>query len=87
MTRVELYIYVLENQKSLIAEACKHLYREDGLWVYWGEVALCIYYDEWNLGEPYSYKIMAFALKEIYPHVMEEDLDTFVHLAVIEAGG
>ena len=86
MTRVELYIYVLENQKALIAEACKYLDREDGIWAYWGEVALCIYYDEWNLGEPYSYKIMAFALDESNPAVVEEDLDTFVHLAVIEIG-
>ena len=87
MTRVELYIYVLENQKALIAEACKYLNREDGVWAYWGEVALCIYYDEWNLGESYSYRITAYALKEIYPHVMEEDLATFVPLAVIEIGG
>ena len=80
MTRVELYAYVKENRNALIAEACKYLDEEDGVWAYYGDVALSIYYDEWDEAGEFYYKLAVYALNGDN----EEAVDTWVWLGTIK---
>lgn len=85
MNREKLQAYVDEHRNALIAEATTCMDEEDGRWTYWGDVAMCIYYETWDQGNdiPY-YRICAFPLKEDRHGMMVEDLDFFVQVAVIE---
>ena len=85
MNKEELKEYVDRHRNALIAEATNHMDEEDGRWAYWGDIAMCIYYETWDQSNdiPY-YRIVAFPLKEDRHGMMVEDMDFFVQVAAIE---
>jgi len=85
LTPKELQKYVSKHRHLLIAEATKYLDKEDGVWTYWGEVALCIYFDRWDWPKSNEkwYRIYAFPLIETDRGMMEEDMRYFTCVADI----
>lgn len=88
MNKQELEEYVDKHRNALIAEATTCMDEEDGRWTYWGDIAMCIYYETWVDGNdiPY-YHIAAFPLKEDRHGMMVEDMDFFVPVAEIKTRG
>ena len=85
MNEEQLKEYVEANKKLLIAEVAKYLDEEDGVWIYWGEIALIVYYDAWEDEECY-YRVTAHPLRETKDGMLEEDMDIWVDLAEIKVG-
>lgn len=88
MNKQELEEYVDKHRNALIAEATTCMDEEDGRWTYWGDIAMCIYYETWDEGNdiPY-YRIIACTLKEDDTGRMTEDLSFFVRVAEIKVRG
>lgn len=84
MNREELQAYIDRHRNQLLAAATEAMEEEDGRWVYWGDVAMCVYYETWGDSLAPYYRIVVFPLKETKDGMMEEDMDFFIPLAQIK---